>query len=185
MALIVETGEGLEDADSYVSLADANTYATNRGLTFPVSGSAEIIAAAEGALRRATTWIDGTYRVQFPGQRRYGRDQALEWPRLDAYDSFIPSTLLPEDELPRELVQATIEAAVRELANPGSLNPDVVAGKVQKSVKVGDVAVEYFQGSNGVYDMRPTMTIISGILSPILMVSSYSSGGLTAVSVRG
>jgi len=185
MALTVENGDGLADADSYVSLADANTYAVNRGLLFPIAGSPEIIAAAEGALRRATTWIDGTYRNSFPGERRTGRVQALEWPRLYAYDNLIPITELPYDELPRELVQATIEAAVRELANPNSLSPDITIGTIKKSVKVGDVAVEYFQGSNGAFDMKPTMTIISGILSPILMVSTTSSGGLTRQSVRG
>lgn len=64
--LIVEDGSGLANAESYVSASDAASYAADRGLTFPASPADK----AEAALRRATAYIDNTYRTRFPGQRK-------------------------------------------------------------------------------------------------------------------
>ncbi|GAA2867431.1 hypothetical protein GGQ99_001295 [Aminobacter niigataensis] len=166
MPLIVETGSGSPTAESYVSVADAAAYATARGLTFPTTPE----AAAEQALRRATTWLDGRYRGSFPGSRTNRREQALEWPRINAYDRSCPPEYIDKNEIPVEIVNATIEAAVRELAAPGSLSPDVTPGKIKKSAKVGEIAVEYAVGS-GVTDQRPVLTVIDDVLSSILSIS--------------
>ena len=72
MALTVEDGTGLVGADSYVSVADCETYCDARGLTF--SGAAT--ADKEAALRRATASIDAMYRSRFPGQRRQSTGRA-------------------------------------------------------------------------------------------------------------
>ncbi|WP_395383333.1 DnaT-like ssDNA-binding protein [Mesorhizobium sp. UC22_110] len=121
--LIVEDGSGLANAESYVSASDAASYAADRGLTFPASPADK----AEAALRRATAYIDNTYRTRFPGQRKKFRLQALEWPRVGVVDmNGFPVT---GDEVPVEVVRATCEAAVRELASPGSLNPDVTPAR--------------------------------------------------------
>jgi hypothetical protein len=162
MALSVETGSGSASSDSYVSVSDAVTYAASRGLTFPASPADK----AEQALRRATAWLDGRYRSRFPGQRKNGRDQALEWPRVYADDR--DGNEIASDEVPVEIVNATIEAAVREMASPGGLSPDVTPGKVKKSAKVGDIAVEYAVTSGNAYDQRPVVSVIDGILSCLL-----------------
>jgi hypothetical protein len=131
MALIVETGSGLATAESYVSVADAAEYAAARGLTFPATPE----AAAEQALRRATTWLDGRYRGSFPGSRTNRREQALEWPRINAYDRSCPPEYIEKNEIPVEIVNATIEAAIRELKIPGSLSPDVTPGRSRSRPK--------------------------------------------------
>lgn len=163
MALIVEDGSGLANAESYVSVSDAVAYASARGLTFTASPA----APAEAALRRATEWLDGTYRNRFPGYRTNGRAQALEWPRTGACDR--EGNEIASDEIPVEIIHATIEAAVRELASAGSLSPDIVPGKVKKRVRVeGAVEVEYAVGSGSAYEQRPVVAVIDAILSSLL-----------------
>jgi hypothetical protein len=162
MTLIVENGSGLANAESYVSVNDAAAYAAARGLTFPASPAAK----AEQALRRATAWLDGRYRSRFLGQRKNGRDQALEWPRINACDR--DGNELAPGEIPVEIVNATIEAAVREMASPGGLSPDVTPGKVKKRAKVDTIEVEYAVGTGTAYDQRPVVGVIDGILSSLL-----------------
>lgn len=167
MPLIVEDGSGLANAESYVSVSDCAAYATARGLTFTASPE----ATAEAALRRATTWLDGRYRGSFPGSRTNRREQALEWPRINAYDQSCPRQFIKIDEIPVEIVHACCEAAIRELAAPGSLSPDVTPGKIKKSAKVGDIAVEYVVGAGSACDQRPISTVIDDILGSLLSVN--------------
>ncbi len=178
MALIVEDGTGKPDAESYISVADAGVYAAARGLTFPVSTAPEI-TAAEQALRRATEFIDQRYGTRFVGQWAVA-DQALAWPRSYAY---YRSEALADDAVPPQVKAATVQAAVRELASPGSLTPDVTTGTIKKRVRVeGAVEVEYAVGAGGVASQTPIVSIIDQILAPLLaMVSSPYSG----IAVRG
>lgn len=175
MALIVEDGTGKADADAYVSLADASTYATAKGLIFPISGGDQTLA--EQAIRRATTWIDGRYRSRFSGSRKQLRNQALEWPRINAFDAACPESIIDPDSVPVEIVQATVEAAVREKARPGSLSPDVTPGKIKKSFRAGQIAVEYAVGNGTAAEQRPVVGIIDGILAPLLGGSSSPYSG--------
>jgi hypothetical protein len=172
VTLIVEDGAGRADAESYVDLSSADVYATAHGLTFPIDPA----EPAERALRRATSWIDGVYRTRFTGFRKELRVQALEWPRRGAYD--IHGYPIGESELPRELIAATIEAAVRELATPGVLTPDITPGKLKSQVSVGDISVTYALGS-GVQDQRMVMTVIDQIMSALICGSPSPMFGST------
>lgn len=172
MALVVEDGTGKEDADSYVELADAVAYAAARGLTFPASPA----GPAEAALIRATAAIDATYRARFPGQRTNGRAQSLEWPRKYAGDA--AGEPIADDEIPQEVINATCEAAVRELSSPNSMMPDLERGGQIKSLQAGSVAIEY--GSNAT--AQTTFSLIDGILSSLI---GGGNGGLFATAVRG
>src|SRR5687768_9190680 len=119
MALIVEDGTGLSTAESYISVANADSYHSVRGNTTWTG----VDSLKEAALRRATTYIDGRYGARFTGTRRLARDQALMWPRSDATD--VEGWTIENDEVPVEIERATAEAALRELVDPGSLSPDV------------------------------------------------------------
>ena len=172
MGVNVEDGSGLPDADSYVSLEDAAEYAAARGLTFPDSPA----GPAEAALIRATAAIDATYRSRFPGQRANGRAQALEWPRKYAGDA--EGNPIAENEVPQEVINATCEAAVRELASPNSMMPDLERGGQIKSLQAGSVAIEY--GSNAT--AQTAFTLIDGILAGLI---GAGNGGLFGQAVRG
>jgi len=165
MTLIVEDGTGLSTAESYSSVAATQTYAASRGLAFDSTDE-----LSEQALRRATTWLDSRYRSGFSGYPVHGREQMLEWPRHDAYDA--DGYYIPYTSVPREVIQATQEAAVRELAVPGSLSPDLIVGQLQKKIVVGPIEIEYANQSEA-YDNRPISTVIDDILGGLLV---YSSG---------
>lgn len=171
----VEDGSGVEDADSYVEVADAVTYCTARGLTFEGSPA----AAAEAALIRASAAIDARYSASYPGDRANGRSQGLQWPRTGAYDA--SGWLIPEDEIPIEVIHATIEAAVREFAVPNSMMPDLERGGEIQSIRAGSVGITYASGASA----RTKFTLIDGIMSNILSGTGGSEGGLFGTVVRG
>lgn len=164
--MALNTTPGAQDADSYVSVEDAATYAAKKGLSFPASP----IEPAEQALRRATAWLDNTYRIRFPGA---ATDvwQALEFPRVGVIYRGQP---LDDDVIPRQIKEAAIEAAVREMAEPGSLAPDLERGGAVKRLKAGSVEIEYSDSA----DLTTTFTTIDGLLSGLLLPAK----GKTATS---
>lgn len=172
MTLNVEDGTGKTDSDAYVSLEDCSAYTQARGLSFPTSPA----GPAEAAIIRATAAIDATYRSRFSGEKVNGRQQALEWPRKNATDA--SGSNIDTDEVPFEIVEATCEAAVRELATPGAMMPDLERGEQIKSLQAGSVAIEY--GSNA--SAQTTFSLIDGILSGLI---GGGNGGLFATAVRG
>ena len=110
MAFIVEDGTGKPDANSYVSLAEADDYFLTRGNTEWTGTDAE----KEGALVRATDYLDGRYGLRFIGEKASQR-QALAWPRKDAEPYF-------QTEIPPKLRRACCELGLRALK--GELVPD-------------------------------------------------------------
>ena len=121
MALIVEDGSGFDDAESYVSVADAGTYCTAHGLSAWTGAD----AVKEAALRNATQYIDTTYNFRSAKSYKY---QALEFPR-QMWDWKL-------DPLMTRLRSATVELAVKALTE--SLFSDVESSVVTR-VTVGPI----------------------------------------------
>lgn len=169
MALIVETGTGSATSESYQSVADWKTWATARGHSY-VAYSDTLI---ENALRRATSWLDARYQASFPGTRTNARSQALAWPRDGAAD--VEGNSIASDEIPGELVLATNEATLRELADSGSLAPDIKAGGgVASRVKAGSVEVEFANTGT----TTASFPAIDQALATLLVIRSPYSGRL-------
>jgi hypothetical protein len=166
MALVVEDGTGLADAESYASVAAADAYATARGLTWTGTETEK-----EQALRRATSWLDARYRGKWPGDKRRQRFQALEWPRTGAHD--MADDPIDYQSVPVEVVNATIEAAAREAATPGGLSPDVTGEKVL--TRLGELG--WTLTGTGPEAKRPVLTVIDDILSRLI----YTGRGVTRV----
>lgn len=145
----------------YGTVAEADTYHTERGNTDWAGTDAE----KETAMRRGSEYIDQQYRTRFPGWPTGDRSQVLEWPRNWAFDIY--QNDIPSDEVPREVEQASYEAALRELLVPGSLQPDWNPASQNKRVKVDVIEVE----SAAVYgpqSVLPVVNIIRGIIAPVL-----------------
>lgn len=123
--LIVEDGSGKTNADSYVSVADCNTYATAHGLTFAGDESAK-----EARLRRATQYLDAQYAYKGVEQTD---TQALAWPR----------TVAP-GIVPREIVSACCELACK----PGDLWADVEPSAVIEKT-IGPITKKFAAPANG------------------------------------
>lgn len=188
--LIAETGEGLQNANSYCLEDEFDTYCDDRGYTVAAGD-------AEAALIRATTFID-TYRYRFPGYRTKRRLQGLEWPRVGAYTTlsgdgreypypmshrssdyqqYLGVSYIAANVVPVEIIAATIEAALRELAAPGSMQPDLERGGMISRLKAGSVEIDYQPGANP----QSTTQLIDGLLAGLLLPPQ----GLFATSSRG
>ena len=171
MALTVEDGTGLADAESYITTDWADTYHANRAQETWADGTDD---DKEAALRRAVAYLDGRYGPRFTGLRLNGRDQALMWPRVGATDT--EGWAIASDVIPVEIMRAQAECAIRELDTPGFLSPDVATtGAVQRiKKKVGPIETEteYALGGSttgGTQErLRPFLTVLDDLLMPLL-----------------
>lgn len=167
MTLIVEDGSGMATAESYISVADADTYiAAYKGADSTWDGATE--GAKEIAARQATQYLDGAYHYQGVPETS---TQALEWPRSYAYDE----RGYAYDGLPTKLVNATAE--VMFLIVTGETITENVSKTAQtKREKVGDIEVEYVDGAT----LQPAYPAVNRLLSDLL-----SHGGSNNRMVRG
>lgn len=175
MSLIVEDGSGVAGAESYISVAAADTYFNNVGSDAWAGLST---TEKEQALRKATLYISGEFRDRWAGVR-VSATQALDWPRYlvpvrDAPGGTRYPTFYPNTTVPLGVQYACAEAAVR--ASAGDLAPDLTRGVLTETV--GTLSVEYDPNSPEL----PRYHAIERMLTPYLKFS----GGAGVVSlVRG
>lgn len=153
MALIVESGAGLPDAESYASVATADAYWAARGA--PVAWSGLTTGAKESALRQATEYL-----ARFTGKWkgiRVKTTQALDWPRSSVV---VDSVTLAYDALPVQLVRATCELALK--ASSSTLMADETAQV--KAEKVGPLEVTYADGAR----QQTRFAFVDTLLAPLI-----------------
>lgn len=168
MAIIVEDGTGKADAETYISVADADAYHLARANT---AWAALLTADKEAHLRKAADHMLQAYRMRWKGSRVTGT-QALDWPRAWVVrDDFEQSTLngsqvigsrqyYPSDDVPLEVSRACAELALRSIS--GELAPDVGQRTVREKVDV--IEVEYDRYSSAYTQFRA----VDNLLSPFL-----------------
>jgi hypothetical protein len=178
MALTVETGAGLAAADSYLSVADADTYHAAHG-TAEASWVDLDTEVKEQCLRRATQYLVQMYRRRWKGVRMTAT-QALDWPRGYVYtEAFLHGAvgaypyLVPDDIVPPEVEKACAELALR--ANTSELAPDV--SPAVKSEQVGPIKIEYADGAAA----SVTYPSVERLIAPLL----NDAGGISGTAVRG
>jgi len=133
MALIIEDGSQVANANSYVTDAEYTAYATLKGLT--VGATAEI---RELELLRAMDYLQG-FESSMQGTRA-SSTQGVSFPR---YNVVLYSYLLASDFIPKELKNSQFEAAA--YAHTGTLTPNESIKNVSKE-RLGDLEVNYFKG---------------------------------------
>lgn len=153
MSLNVETGTGAANSESYCSVANADTYHSNRGCA---PWATLTTGQKEEALRRATDYIEQVYGQSFQGFR-VNSTQALSFPR---YDVMLNGYYVLSNTIPTILVNATADLAYK--AAQGNLSPDIT--QAVKREKVDVLEVEYMDNSSPVTRIRA----IDNILSPLL-----------------
>lgn len=170
MALIVEDGSGLEDAESYASLAAADAYWGNYNNTVWALAST---AAKEAALRDATAYLDENVRWR---GAKVSQTQGLGWPRVGAVDD--EGFTIASNVIPTQLARATIRLAKEALS--GDLMPVNDAGMIKEtSVKIGDIEERkvYQDGGAPVQkDYERVMRMLRG-----LYVEQFSPSGFGVV----
>lgn len=133
MAFIVEDGTGLATANALCSVEFADAYFTDRAVA-AWTGDA---AAKQGALIRATDYVEGRFASRFRGARQYpDTPQALSFPRTGIDASGM---------VPQGIQKAVAEYALRALSKSLTLDPVTdVSGRALKKVrrKVGPIETE-------------------------------------------
>lgn len=133
MSIIVENGSIVANANSYVSVADADAYFSARNNT---TWSAYSTAVKEAALLYACRWLDSRY--EWPG-RIADKTQRLSWPRHYAEES--EGRDIDPDEIPECLVEAQCEAAAAHALE--GLNEILARGGAISAVTVDVISVTF------------------------------------------
>jgi hypothetical protein len=156
MALIVEDGTVVAGADSYLSLADANTYHSSHGS--PTAWASATNEAKEAALRYATMWIDGKFTWQ---GSITSESQVLDFPRSNVWDE--QGRALGTNTIPQRLKDATAEMALAHVG--AALNASLARGGQVRREQVGPIAIEYLEGANPETDYPYVKRLLSGYTS--------------------
>lgn len=154
MALIVETGAIVTGAESYCTVAFANTYLANRGYT--AWDALDDTDAKEPALRKATDYMLAMFKGRWQGEI-VDEDQALDWPR---YDVVVDGYKVDYTIVPTAVQRACAELAYR--ASTADLSPDLSQGVLSETV--GQISVTYDKSS----PQRTRYAAIDAMLSPYL-----------------
>lgn len=142
MAITVQTNDGLSTANSYVSVADFDSYLLERGIS--------VTTDSEQLLLRAMDVLDAKqYKSEY-----VKREQSTEWPRMGA-------------GIPRAIKQAQILLAIMsDSVDVFSASNEAAT----KREKVDAIEVEYFENQNAVTG-SPLMQTVNELLAPYLASS--------------
>lgn len=121
-----------EGEDTFVSVADADTFWSNRNDTDWTNASQE---EKEAALRDATVYIDNEY--DWPGSIA-DANQDLSWPRDEAYDSEGRKLT----DTPQAVKDATAYLAGQAVKGEDIFSVQDKSSQI-KSLAAGSVAIEY------------------------------------------
>jgi len=163
MAFVPEDGSIIPGANSFVSLAEANSFHADRGNT-AWAGTDNV---KEAALIKATDYIEQTYGHKWLGEL-ISPHQSLSWPREN-----VPN--VASDEIPVKLKQAVCTLALEALTT--DLNPALARGGLVKREKVDVIEVEYMDGAKS-ETKRPA---VDGLLRGLLSSSSALNGKVIRV----
>lgn len=133
MALVVEDGTGLANAESYISVAAASARHTSLGNLAWATAASDTIR--EQALRRAAAYMEQAYRERWRGTRLL-RAQALSWPRYGAMADGYP---IDSNIVPADVAAVNADLALRALSD--DLNADLERGVLRK--KLGPIEKEF------------------------------------------
>lgn len=130
MAIIVEDGSIVANANSYTTEAELTTFATDRGIT--ISGTnADLLINS----------MDYLETRDFKGIKRT-RDQALQWPRVDVV---VDGYYVDADSIPQDLKNAQMQIA---LSIDAGNSPMAVIEQKAVREKVDVIEVQYSEGSS-------------------------------------
>lgn len=149
----------LNVAESYCSVADADTYHAARGRA---SWAALTTTVKEECLRKATDYIEQKYYGLWSGDRVESA-QTLSLPRLNMPNKDYGNGMLyyASDAIPAGVVRACAELALK--SNTVELLPDV--GRAKTKTKVDVIEVEYSEYSS----QLTSYTAIDAMLAPYLV----------------
>lgn len=110
MAIVVEDGTLVTDANAYITVQFFRDWHSARGIAAAATNSgAYTDALIEAAIIKATDYVDKRFGVKFVGCLR-DREQHLMWPRSDAFTN--QNDYIQTDVIPKELKRGVVEYAM-------------------------------------------------------------------------
>ena len=146
MTIVVESGEALNNSNSYASADDLATFAADRGVPLPASTQAD----REKLLVRAMDYLE-TLESQFVGERK-SQTQALSWPRTSYTRDY---------GLPYNIVKAQMALAIA--AEKVDLFPVADNSSLDVTRKtVGPITIEYKRSTRG---LAPSIPFVNALMA--------------------
>lgn len=162
MTITVETGAGVANANSYVTLAEARTYAKARGVTLTAFDD-----VLEQYLIKAMDYLE-SLRADYRGIKT-DSTYALQWPR---YGVYLDGVELDSNVIPTELKNAQVALAMA-VQDGVDLMPTQSGDAFVVSEKVGPIETRYSEGVSvsGV----PIVRSVEALLAPLLKATGALS----------
>jgi hypothetical protein len=148
MSFIIEDGTGVAGATSYATVAQAQAYAADRGLSLPAAE-----ADVQKLLIKACDFLQ-SLEDQYQGSRT-DAEQALAWPRSGV--TVFGTRLVEDDAIPSMLIQAQCQLAV-DLVN-NDLQP-TDQGKEVQTETVGPLSTTYFRSGTSVAQPAKALALL-------------------------
>jgi hypothetical protein len=154
MAIIVEDGTIVANADSYVSVADYEAWADARGIEYDSS-------VIESQILRAMDYIE---TLRFIGQKST-KAQQLQFPRVGVV---VDGFELDYNEIPQQLKKAVFESVKAESEGLSQL-ANIERRTLRE--KVGEIEVQYAENSNSQTSVVAINKALYKLLAPAFLVS--------------
>lgn len=139
MALVLIATPGASTANTYATLAEAETYFESRLHT--TTWDAATDATKNEALAMAARLLDTSWEwICLPSNKT----QALQWPRNGVLDA-LKLNNIPSDEIPHLLKEAQSELAAQLIPEDRTLDYAVEAKGI-RALRAGSVALEFRDG---------------------------------------
>ena len=186
--LVVEDGSIVPGANSYVTVAEADAFFQDQ---FDAVWIGANDANKKTALIKAGFYMQAKYRMRWHGAR-VDAYQSLDWPRRgvaipDFFDPFYRNIFVPagfettlfvaENVIPNEVKHAMciLARATMDSAGVSNIVLQPALGRVTKREKLGELEVEYFEGSAG-QRLQTVYWDAQELLRPFLRSESYTTG---------
>jgi hypothetical protein len=170
VALVVEDGSIVTGANSYVDVATARTYATDRGLTLSADD-----ATVESQLVLAMDYLEAL-RDEYQGSKTdTTTPQNLQWPRQNVV---IDGEDFSDSAIPVELVDAQCRLAVEQETGYDLFPTD--SGKFITKEQTGPLVTEYSEKI--VPGQMPRISAVDSLLKP-LFSKNLGSASLTTIRI--
>jgi hypothetical protein len=165
-AIIVENGSMPDGANSYVSLADFKSWATDNG--YDLTGKDDDVITR--GILSACDYINALPFIGAPAMQY----RAMAWPRLDVgLDAKIPA----------QIVKAQCWLAANVISGTIELFPSEREKSIKRE-KVGPIDTEYFDNSvNSEPSESGRFPFIASLLAPFLSGGDSSNGTIQRVSL--
>lgn len=171
MLFITETGAGLANATSYVSVEEADAYFSQFGNEEWAENTLE---AKQLALNKATRSVDLLFGQRFGSYPTYPDTQALLFPRASFYINTWQN--IGSNTVPRLLKQAVCEIALMAI-NDEEILPNVSTSSAigEESMKIGDLQFSTKYAGSATSEHLQGFYKIELLLGPLL-----NNGGETS-----